>query len=103
MIIDHIGIAVGDYEESKAFFVEALAPLGIELVMEFQGWAGFGKGGKAELWFGMHAEKQRPMHIAFIAENRAQVRAFYSAARDPRFLPPSLLRSVRHWTRRPQH
>jgi catechol 2,3-dioxygenase-like lactoylglutathione lyase family enzyme len=80
MIIDHIGIAVGDYEESKAFFVEALAPLGIELVMEFQGWAGFGKGGKAELWFGMHAEKQRPMHIAFIAENRAQVRAFYSAA-----------------------
>src|SRR5271166_5301838 len=80
MIIDHIGIAVGDYERSKAFFCKALAPLGIEVVMEIQGWAGLGKGGKPELWFGVHTERQKPMHIAFIAENRAQVRAFYLAA-----------------------
>jgi catechol 2,3-dioxygenase-like lactoylglutathione lyase family enzyme len=50
------------------------------MVMEIQGWAGFGKGGKPELWFGVHNEKQRPMHIAFLAENRAQVRDFYLAA-----------------------
>ena len=31
MIIDHIGLAVGDYDRSKAFFSQALAPLGIAL------------------------------------------------------------------------
>ena len=42
MIIDHIGLAVSDYEKSKRFFASALAPLGIELVLEIGGWAGFG-------------------------------------------------------------
>ena len=80
MIIDHIGLAVSDYEQSKTFFTQALAPLGIEAVMEVQGWAGFGKHGKPEFWFGPHSQKQNPMHIAFVAENRAQVDAFYKAA-----------------------
>ncbi len=80
MIIDHMGIAVQDYEKSKAFYRQALAPLGIELVMEVEGWAGMGKGGKPAFWFGTHTQPQRPMHIAFVAENRAQVRAFYDAA-----------------------
>ncbi len=80
MIIDHIGVAVSDYEKSKEFFCKALAPLGITVVMEVQGWAGLGKNGKAELWFGKHSEVQRPLHVAFLAENREQVRAFYRAA-----------------------
>jgi catechol 2,3-dioxygenase-like lactoylglutathione lyase family enzyme len=80
MIIDHIGMAVSDYQRSKEFFVSALAPLGIALVMEVEGWAGLGKGGKAELWLGEHTQAHPPMHIAFIAENREQVRAFYRAA-----------------------
>lgn len=82
MIIDHIGFAVSDYKKSKEFFLRALAPLGIELVMEVQGWAGLGKGGKPEFWFGEHTEQQGPIHVAFSAENRAQVRAFYKAALD---------------------
>jgi catechol 2,3-dioxygenase-like lactoylglutathione lyase family enzyme len=80
VIIDHIMLAVENYEKSKEFFCTALAPLGIELVKEVQGWAGLGKGGKPALWFGVHPEKQKPMHIAFIADNREQVRAFYKAA-----------------------
>jgi catechol 2,3-dioxygenase-like lactoylglutathione lyase family enzyme len=80
MIIDHIGLAVSDYDKCKTFFTQALAPLGITLVMEVEGWAGLGKGGKAELWFGTHTQTQQPLHIAFVAENRAQVRAFYAAA-----------------------
>lgn len=80
MIIDHIGIAVSDYDSSKQFFCRALAPLGIELVMEVEGWAGLGKGGKPELWFGAGGPKQNPMHIAFIADTRDQVRAFHAAA-----------------------
>jgi catechol 2,3-dioxygenase-like lactoylglutathione lyase family enzyme len=80
MIIDHIGLAVSDYDRSKQFFCCALAPLGIELIMEVQGWAGLGKAGKPELWFGMGAHAHSPMHIAFIADNRDQVRAFHAAA-----------------------
>ena len=80
MIIDHLGLAVSDYDRSKHFFCRALAPLGIELVREVQGWAGLGKAGKPELWFGVGAPAHSPMHIAFLAESRDQVRAFHAAA-----------------------
>ena len=80
MIIDHIGLAVSDYDASRKFFCQALAPLGIELIVEMLGWAGLGRSGKPEFWFGAHADKQRPLHIAFLAENRHQVRAFHAAA-----------------------
>jgi catechol 2,3-dioxygenase-like lactoylglutathione lyase family enzyme len=80
MIIDHIGFAVTNYKRSKDFFAAALAPLGISLVTEVEGWAGFGKAGKPDLWFGEQGEAQRPMHLAFLAENRAQVRQFHEAA-----------------------
>ncbi len=80
MIIDHIGLTVTDYAHSKAFFTEALAPLGIMLVVEVHGWAGFGRGGKPEFWFGEGQPAQQPMHLAFAAESRAQVRAFHEAA-----------------------
>lgn len=80
MIIDHIGLAVSDYEMSKQFFCKALAPLGIEVVQEVQGWAGLGRSGKPEFWFGQHSPPHASMHIAFVAESRAQVRAFHEAA-----------------------
>ena len=80
MIIDHIGLAVSDYDASKAFFTAALAPLAISLVSETHGWAGFGKQGKPEFWFGQHASPHQPIHIAFVAVSRDQVRAFYKAA-----------------------
>ena len=34
MIFDHIGFNVSDFERSKAFYLQALAPLGYVLVME---------------------------------------------------------------------
>jgi len=80
MIIDHIGFAVSDHEKSKRFYSVVLATLGIELVMEVQGWAGFGKAGKAEFWFGPDEKVQHPMHIAFGADSREHVDAFYQAA-----------------------
>lgn len=80
MIIDHLGMAVSDSEQAKAFFIRALAPLGITVVLEVQGWIGMGRQGKPEFWFGAHATAQSPMHIAFLAESRAQVDQFYAAA-----------------------
>lgn len=80
MIIDHIGLAISDYERSKEFYAKTLAPLNIELVTEVQGWAGFGKNGKPEFWFGEHEKTQHPIHIAFLAESREEVDQFYEAA-----------------------
>lgn len=80
MIIDHFGIAVSDYEKSKQFYLQCLAPLGIELIMEVEGWAGLGRNGKPEFWFGPGDAAHTPMHFAFAAENREQVDLFYEAA-----------------------
>ena len=79
-IIDHIGIAVTDYQKSKTFYEKALNPLGIRLIMEVNGWAGLGRGEKPEFWFGVHDKAQLPMHFSFLADNRKQVDAFYEAA-----------------------
>ena len=80
MIIDHIGFGITDYEKSKAFYLKALAPLGIGVVMEADGWIGLGRDGKPELWFGEAGEKPSRIHLAFTAADRAQVRAFHAAA-----------------------
>jgi catechol 2,3-dioxygenase-like lactoylglutathione lyase family enzyme len=88
MIIDHFGFGASDYRRAKAFYAQALAPLGITLVMELgpeqtegKVWAcGFGKGGKPEFWIGSDGKTWPPLHVAFTADTRAEVRAFHEAA-----------------------
>jgi catechol 2,3-dioxygenase-like lactoylglutathione lyase family enzyme len=82
--LDHVGLAVSDYARSKAFYEQALAPLGITLLMEFSGAAaGFGREGdnRPSLFIEAYGEPARGrLHIALRAENRAQVDAFHAAA-----------------------
>ena len=80
MIIDHIGVAVSDPEKSRAFYTQALAPLGMEILMEAEGWVGFGREGMAGFWIGPAEAPQRPMHFAFSAGDRGQVDRFHAAA-----------------------
>lgn len=80
MIIDHITLLVADYAQSRAFYLRALEPLGIGIATEFKDACGFGRDGKGEFWLGTGARPQLPMHIAFAADTRAQVDAFYAAA-----------------------
>ena len=80
MILDHIGLAVRDFAKSSTFFRRSLAPLGIQTVLEGEGWAMLGKEGRPEFWIGVHGIPPGPLHIAFAAENREQVRAFHRAA-----------------------
>jgi catechol 2,3-dioxygenase-like lactoylglutathione lyase family enzyme len=80
MIIDHMGFAVADFGRSRNFYVRALAPLGVEVVREGDSWAMLGKDGKGEFWFGVYGKPPGPMHLAFIAPDRAAVDAFYIAA-----------------------
>ena len=81
-MIDHVGFGVTDYQRSKAFYEQALAPLGIALLMEpVAAAAGFGKDGKPFFW----VETRGPaspgaVHVAFAAADRATVDAFHAAA-----------------------
>ncbi len=79
-IVDHLGLAVAETERSKAIYVKALSPLGIAVVMEGHGWVGMGRDGKPEFWIGGGDGAARgPVHAAFTAADRAQVRAFIEA------------------------
>jgi catechol 2,3-dioxygenase-like lactoylglutathione lyase family enzyme len=79
-MIDHIGIPVSDVARSIAFYEKALAPLGYVLIMRWEQAAGFGVGGKPDLWIeGGRAPKDR-VHVAIRAKGRAEVKAFHDAA-----------------------
>jgi len=87
-MIDHIGLAASDFDRSLAFYSIALKPLGITLIMQFpaggpagQAAAGFGVGGKPELWISPGGPVTPRIHIALTANSRAEVDAFYEAAR----------------------
>ncbi len=81
-MLDHIGFAVRDYQRSKAFYAQALAPLGLTLLLEPSGKAaGFGTAGKASFWIEATGEPVRGrLHVALTAETREQVDAFHAAA-----------------------
>ena len=80
MILDHIGFNVSDLAASKHFYQAALAPLGIRVAAEGNGWAMLGRDGKPQFWFGAFGASPGPIHIAFAAANREQVRQFHAAA-----------------------
>ena len=86
-MIDHLGFKVADYDRSLAFYTTVLAPLGYGLVMEVTpemtgGIHGIGMGaaGHPFFWFSSGGARGTGMHLAFSAETRAQVDAFYEAA-----------------------
>ncbi|MGH6624401.1 MAG: VOC family protein [Burkholderiaceae bacterium] len=79
-MLDHIGFNVSDFPASKAFFLKSLEPLGIGIAAEGEGWAMLGKGGKPQVWFGAFSNPTSPIHIAFAADSREQVRRFHTAA-----------------------
>src|SRR3954471_19002645 len=80
MALDHIGFTVADFPKSKAFYLATLAPLGMSVVSEGEGWVLIGTDGRPEFWLGDSGTPPGPIHLAFVAENREQVRAFHAAA-----------------------
>ena len=80
-MFDHVVFGVSDYAASKAFFLKALEPLGVAVVSE--GTLGVelcGPDSKSSLCIRRIEEKATHLHLAFTAENRAQVEEFYRAA-----------------------
>jgi catechol 2,3-dioxygenase-like lactoylglutathione lyase family enzyme len=88
-MIDHLGMPVSDLAQSTEFYLKALAPFGISIIMQVsaeqtgEGAAvGFGSKGKPFFWIGegFHAAGKQYIHVAFTAQNRDEVDAFYQAA-----------------------
>jgi catechol 2,3-dioxygenase-like lactoylglutathione lyase family enzyme len=86
-MFDHVGYPVRDFAKARAFFEQALAPLGFSVQMEITpemtgggSHCGFGTPGHAQFWIGDGEPLTGRMHIAFAAKNRAAVDAFYAAA-----------------------
>lgn len=91
-MLDHVSIGVTNVKRSKAFYDAVLAPLGMAPAMpiEIQGQlvgVGYGKPGKPSFWIqlpinGQPASMGNGVHIAFRADAREAVDAFYLAALD---------------------
>jgi catechol 2,3-dioxygenase-like lactoylglutathione lyase family enzyme len=86
-MIDHLGFSVSNMERAKAFYLNALKPLGIGVIMEVSAeetggdaHAGFGKDGKAFFWIGTGNKPKGGTHMAFTARTRSEVDSFHHAA-----------------------
>jgi catechol 2,3-dioxygenase-like lactoylglutathione lyase family enzyme len=78
-VIDHVKLHVADAERSRAFYEQALAPLGYRVIMQpAPGLVGMGTG-FPDFWV---AQSDAPTvaHVALRAEDREAVDAFHAAA-----------------------
>ena len=112
-MLDHLGVQCADMTASAAFYDTVLAPLGATRIMDFGEAIGFGIPPKPDFWISASPEQGfRESHIAFTANDRATVRAFFDAAvaigaevlHEPSVarVPPQLLRRLRSRSRRQQ-
>lgn len=82
-MFDHVKFGVSDYAAAKAFYLHALAPLGVKAGAEGSPAYGielFIEGQLATLCLFQTEEKPAHLHLAFVAETREQVDAFHRAA-----------------------
>jgi catechol 2,3-dioxygenase-like lactoylglutathione lyase family enzyme len=84
-VIHHIDIAVADLARSRAFYTQALAPLGLAPVIAFKRddgteLVGFGTAPDPEFWLRSGGPMGRSLHIAFLASSRASVDTFHTLA-----------------------
>ena len=83
VVIDHVTVGVSDLARSREFYRRALTPLGFA---EIGSW----REGAEEVEFGLEEAADfaistayavgAPVHVAFAADRREQVDAFYAAA-----------------------
>jgi len=95
-MLDHVALQCADIPASASFYDHVLSPLGITRVMDFGQTIGFGDSGKPDFWIGPHVTGDgfRESHVAFAAQNRDCVDAFFAAAVD---LGAAVLHPPRLW------
>jgi len=79
-MIDHIGIDVSDLARSRIFYEAVFKTLDIKLTKDEGSWILFGCDAEGGVVLGTGKPPTTPIHIAFTAKTRQQVRDFYEAA-----------------------
>ena len=79
-MIDHVGLTVKSCRASRAFYEQALAPLGYGLVEGHEGAAAFGPPGMPLFWVYEGPAPHTGVHVALVAADREAVDAFHAAA-----------------------
>lgn len=89
-MIDHISVAVNNFEQSLAFYDQTLKILGYDRLMTFEDEdhqvAGYGKDGKTSFWMGVDRTnaqadeivgRAKGFHVGFIAPDIDSVQKWY--------------------------
>lgn len=86
-MLDHVSLGVSNFEKSRSFYDAALKPLGYSRLHDLEFGSGYGAGEDGpSFWIAgpdvleMNVVPAVGSHIAFAAESRAAVDAFYQAA-----------------------
>ncbi|MEM1404808.1 MAG: VOC family protein [Pseudomonadota bacterium] len=81
-MFDHVKFGVRDFAMSRNFYLKALEPIGVTVVMDWppDGAEMSQPGGVSSLCLYQTDEHPAHLHIAFVGESRQQVDAFYRAA-----------------------
>lgn len=88
-MLDHIFLTVSDVPASIQFYEQALAPLGILHVHDYDGadgppghpdLKGFGSNGRVYFWLRAGSAGKEAVHVGFVAGSTAAVDAFHAAA-----------------------
>ena len=86
-MLSHISLGVSNIDKSRSFYSEALAPLGIVLLWQYEDAVGYGPpGGNDKLALFLKTETDVPLaagpgfHLAFAAPSQKAVDQFYEAA-----------------------
>ncbi|MCB0882051.1 MAG: VOC family protein [Thermoleophilia bacterium] len=77
-MIDHVVVGVADIDAARAFYEQALRPLGLRVVRDREDYVGFGDG--APLFFLAARPPTVDVHVAFTAPDAAACDAFHAAA-----------------------
>ena len=79
-MFDHVVFGVRDYAASKAFYLQAFAPIGMRIISENELGVEMSADGQASLCLFQTDEKPARLHLALRAANRRQVDEFHRAA-----------------------
>jgi catechol 2,3-dioxygenase-like lactoylglutathione lyase family enzyme len=82
-VIDHVSVGVSDLARSRAFYAQALTPLGFAEIGPWREDArdiAFGLEEADDFAISAEYPTGAPVHVAFAADRREQVDAFYAAA-----------------------
>jgi catechol 2,3-dioxygenase-like lactoylglutathione lyase family enzyme len=95
-MLDHVSFQCSDLAASAAFYDAVLAPLGGVRIMDFGPAIGYGVPPRPDFWISQRNSDEgfRESHIAFTADDRATVRAFFDAAVE---LGAEVLHEARVW------